>query len=212
MKFPTVSLGVLLSAFSQQASSFGLTNNGVPKTTTFGTQIRFVAPKTTQMLHSTPSDDNDKEKKSDLEESLEALGEAAGDAAESVESAALEWASKQARELGSDDDGIAEDAKVNTEGADEAVAEDSVNKKKKYVVVGGGWGGWGAAKALCQSNVDAEVILIDALPDPTGKTPYLSKTGKPVEAGTRGFWMVSATCLLLVALRLSACFCLSGLF
>jgi len=30
--------------------------------------------------------------------------------------------------------------------------------------------------------------LIDALPDPTGATPYLSPTGKPVEAGTRGFW------------------------
>ena len=30
--------------------------------------------------------------------------------------------------------------------------------------------------------------MIDALPDPTGATPYLSPTGKPVEAGTRGFW------------------------
>jgi len=50
--------------------------------------------------------------------------------------------------------------------------------KKKFAVVGGGWGGWGAAKALCEAD-DVEVILIDALPDPTGKTPYLSKTGKP---------------------------------
>ena len=34
--------------------------------------------------------------------------------------------------------------------ADEpAVVEDSPTKKK-YVVVGGGWGGWGAAKALCE--------------------------------------------------------------
>ena len=30
--------------------------------------------------------------------------------------------------------------------------------------------------------------MIDALPDPTGATPYLSSNGKPVEAGTRGFW------------------------
>jgi len=62
--------------------------------------------------------------------------------------------------------------------------------KKKFVIVGGGWGGWGAAKALCQSTSsdDMEVILVDALPDPTGQTPYLSSTGKPVEAGTRGFW------------------------
>ncbi|CAJ1953644.1 unnamed protein product [Cylindrotheca closterium] len=60
--------------------------------------------------------------------------------------------------------------------------------KKKIAVVGGGWGGWGAAKALCQSREDIEVTLLDALPDPTGLTPYLSKSGKPVEAGTRGFW------------------------
>lgn len=63
------------------------------------------------------------------------------------------------------------------------------NQTKKYVVVGGGWGGWGAAKALCESSAeDMEVILMDTLPDPTGRTPYLSKSGKPVEAGTRGFW------------------------
>ena len=61
-------------------------------------------------------------------------------------------------------------------------------KKKKFVIVGAGWGGFGAAKALCESGIDAEVTIIDALPDPTGMTPYLSKTGKPVEAGTRGFW------------------------
>ena len=66
------------------------------------------------------------------------------------------------------------------------------SNKKKICIVGGGWGGWGAAKALCEStsnNDEYEIILMDALPDPTGQTPYLSKTGKPVEAGTRGFWM-----------------------
>lgn len=69
-----------------------------------------------------------------------------------------------------------------------ATTSTTTSTKKKYVVVGGGWGGWGAAKALCESGVDCDVTLIDALPDPTGATPYLSKTGKPVEAGTRGFW------------------------
>eukprot|EP00746_Dinoflagellata_sp_MGD_P003762 gnl/MRDRNA2_/MRDRNA2_107294_c0_seq1.p1 gnl/MRDRNA2_/MRDRNA2_107294_c0~~gnl/MRDRNA2_/MRDRNA2_107294_c0_seq1.p1 ORF type:complete len:677 (-),score=135.39 gnl/MRDRNA2_/MRDRNA2_107294_c0_seq1:324-2204(-) len=74
--------------------------------------------------------------------------------------------------------------------ADEAAAPqgEGEKKKKKFLVIGGGWGGWGAAKALCESGVDAEVTLLDALPDPTGATPYQSKTGKPVEAGTRGFW------------------------
>lgn len=82
---------------------------------------------------------------------------------EEFKSAATEWAAQQKKEI------------------------DAVTKKK-YVVVGGGWGGWGAAKALCESGIDCDVTLIDALPDPTGATPYLSKTRKPVEAGTRGFW------------------------
>ena len=94
---------------------------------------------------------------------------------EAIRSAALEWASEQRRELGS------EQQPTSTEGR---------KKQKKFVVVGGGWAGWGAAKTLCQSSTDAHVILIDALPDPTGRTPYLSKTGKPIEAGTRGFWKV----------------------
>jgi uncharacterized protein with NAD-binding domain and iron-sulfur cluster len=64
----------------------------------------------------------------------------------------------------------------------------SIQPKRKYLVIGGGWGGWGAAKALCESGIYADVTLIDALPDPTGAQPYLSKTGRPVEAGTRGFW------------------------
>ena len=51
-------------------------------------------------------------------------------------------------------------------------------------VVGAGWGGWGAAKALVENG--CRVTLLDALPDPTGKTPYLTPTGKPFEAGTRG--------------------------
>jgi NADPH-dependent 2,4-dienoyl-CoA reductase/sulfur reductase-like enzyme len=54
-----------------------------------------------------------------------------------------------------------------------------IKSKKRFAVVGGGWGGWGAAKALCEAQEDVEVILLDALPDPTGATPFLSKTGKP---------------------------------
>ena len=53
-------------------------------------------------------------------------------------------------------------------------------------VIGAGWGGWGAAKALVENG--CRVTLLDALPDPTGKTPYLTPSGKPFEAGTRGFW------------------------
>lgn len=59
-------------------------------------------------------------------------------------------------------------------------------KVPRVAVVGGGWGGWGAAKALVEAG--CEVVLLDALPDPTGATPYLTPTGKPFEAGTRGFW------------------------
>merc|ERR1719478_1873724 len=59
-------------------------------------------------------------------------------------------------------------------------------KVPHVAVVGAGWGGWGAAKALVENG--CKVTLLDALPDPTGATPYLTPTGKPFEAGTRGFW------------------------
>ena len=54
------------------------------------------------------------------------------------------------------------------------------------VVVGAGWAGWGAAKALCEAGV--RVTLIDGMTDPTGRTPDRTASGKPFEPGTRGFW------------------------
>ena len=54
------------------------------------------------------------------------------------------------------------------------------------VVIGAGWAGWGAAKALCETGV--RVTLIDGMPDPTGSEPVTTASGKPFEAGTRGFW------------------------
>ncbi len=54
------------------------------------------------------------------------------------------------------------------------------------VVIGAGWAGWGAAKSLCQAGV--RVTLIDGINDPTGSTPLTTPSGKPFEAGTRGFW------------------------
>ncbi len=54
------------------------------------------------------------------------------------------------------------------------------------VVIGAGWAGWGAAKALCEAGV--RVTLVDGMADPTGSQPVTTKSGKPFEAGTRGFW------------------------
>jgi uncharacterized protein with NAD-binding domain and iron-sulfur cluster len=54
------------------------------------------------------------------------------------------------------------------------------------VVIGAGWAGWGAAKALCEAGI--RVTLIDGMSDPTGSSPITTKSGKPFEAGTRGFW------------------------
>lgn len=107
---------------------------------------------------------------------------AADDPDGKIKSAALEWMSEQRRQLSQED--------IKEEPIEPSNKEIVVTaNKKKIVVVGGGWAGWGAVKTLCRcSEIDAHIILLDVLPDPTGETPYLSKTGKPVEAGTRGFW------------------------
>ena len=67
-----------------------------------------------------------------------------------------------------------------------AVQQGSAANPSHVVVVGAGWGGWGAAKALCEAGV--RVTLVDGLADPTGSTPLTTASGKPFEAGTRGFW------------------------
>ena len=61
-----------------------------------------------------------------------------------------------------------------------------VVEKPKVAIIGAGWGGFGAAKALCEAGCD--VTLLDGIPDPTGATPSVTPTGKPFEYGTRGFW------------------------
>lgn len=48
-------------------------------------------------------------------------------------------------------------------------------KKPHVAVIGAGFGGWGAAKALCENG--CRVTLLDVMPDPTGTTPYLTPTG-----------------------------------
>ena len=67
-----------------------------------------------------------------------------------------------------------------------AVQHRSTAGPSHVVVIGAGWGGWGAAKALCQAGV--RVTLVDGLADPSGSTPLTTASGKPFEAGTRGFW------------------------
>ena len=67
-----------------------------------------------------------------------------------------------------------------------ANAAASGKAQSHVVVVGAGWAGWGAAKALCEAGV--RVTLIDGMPDPTGSQPITTTSGKPFEAGTRGFW------------------------
>lgn len=62
----------------------------------------------------------------------------------------------------------------------------TMKMKPHVIVIGAGWAGFGAAKALCDNN--CRVTLFDTLPDPSGESPFLSPTGKPFEAGTRGFW------------------------
>ena len=84
--------------------------------------------------------------------------------------------------LSSDNDGAEDDAKNDAKKNDA-----KKKKKKKIVVVGAGWGGWGAAKAVAESET-ASVVLLDGVPDPTGRTGTRATSGKPFEAGVRGFW------------------------
>ena len=66
------------------------------------------------------------------------------------------------------------------------VDKDTSTAGKSVVVIGAGWGGLAAAKSLCEAG--CSVTLIDAIDDPTGATPMVTKSGKPFEPGTRGFW------------------------
>ncbi|QDZ23312.1 FAD/NAD(P)-binding domain-containing protein [Chloropicon primus] len=60
----------------------------------------------------------------------------------------------------------------------------------KVAIVGAGWAGFGAAKGLCEAleGSGAQVTLLDSIPDPTGRTKMVTASGKPFEAGQRGFW------------------------
>jgi NADPH-dependent 2,4-dienoyl-CoA reductase/sulfur reductase-like enzyme len=100
---------------------------------------------------SEPSPDSDQDVEDVIVSAASDWAEQQAEIEEDVVSAATEWAKKQ---------------------------EETKPRKKRFAVVGGGWGGWGAAKALCEAQEDVEVTLFDALPDPTGATPFLSKTGK----------------------------------
>jgi uncharacterized protein with NAD-binding domain and iron-sulfur cluster len=59
--------------------------------------------------------------------------------------------------------------------------------KPHAVVIGAGFGGWGAAQALCEAG--CRVTLLDTLADPSGTTPITTPSGKPFEPGTKGFWL-----------------------
>lgn len=59
---------------------------------------------------------------------------------------------------------------------------------KKVVVVGGGWAGFAAAKHLSQQE-GIQVTLLDAQENPGGlSTAFLTKQGREIEAGVKGFW------------------------
>ncbi|CAN0260079.1 unnamed protein product [Discosporangium mesarthrocarpum] len=60
--------------------------------------------------------------------------------------------------------------------------------RRSVVVVGGGWAGFGAAKALSESG-SCDVTLLDASPNPGGlSSGWRTRGGRAVEAGIKGFW------------------------
>ena len=63
----------------------------------------------------------------------------------------------------------------------------STNGKPRAVVIGGGWGGLGAAYAMQEAGVD--VVILDAAPSPGGlSSAWRSAAGRLVEPGIKGFW------------------------
>ncbi|KAI3436402.1 hypothetical protein D9Q98_005819 [Chlorella vulgaris] len=68
-----------------------------------------------------------------------------------------------------------------------AVSFEPGPKKKKVLVVGGGWAGFGATKHLAEQGYD--VTLLDAAPNPGGLSAgWRTPQGRAVEAGVKGFW------------------------
>lgn len=58
---------------------------------------------------------------------------------------------------------------------------------KRVVVVGGGWAGFGCAKALTEAGFDT--VLLDAATNPGGAAAgWRSQKGRAIELGIKGFW------------------------
>lgn len=65
--------------------------------------------------------------------------------------------------------------------------EGTAGDKKRVVVVGGGWAGFGAARHLADQGY--AVTLLDAAESPGGLSAgWRTSEGRPVEAGIKGFW------------------------
>uniref|UniRef100_A0A7S4AGI9 Amine oxidase domain-containing protein n=1 Tax=Pseudo-nitzschia australis TaxID=44445 RepID=A0A7S4AGI9_9STRA len=141
-------------------------------------------------LFSSNSDDADTDAES-ASASASASDSDTATATSSTGSAAMDWDNeqkKQSAEKEKEESGVSNDVDIDIDIDIEENENENKEPPLKIAIVGGGWGGWGAAKAICEAKENVEVTLLDALPDPTGATPFLSKSGKPVEAGTRGFW------------------------
>ena len=62
-----------------------------------------------------------------------------------------------------------DDDEDDDDGDDDDDDKNTIVSKKRIVIIGGGWAGLGAAKALCESGIkNTEIILMDAMSDPTG--------------------------------------------